>query len=207
MRWRRGACVPVFLAALGVTAPVPPVCGPAAAQALESTVAPGPAARAARRERLFGFLARADSSAAGLAMEMEIWHFWLQAPRPEDAELMNEALQRRRVYDLAGAEALLDRLVAQAPDWAEAWNQRATVRFERDDEEGSLADIERALALEPKHFGAMAGQAIILMRTGRMRVAQAILRRAVAIHPYLVERAMLLPSPDGADPRDPGQPL
>ncbi len=83
------------------------------------------------------------------------------------------------------------------PDWAEAWNQRATLRFLLEDYEGSLADIERVLQLEPKHFGAMAGQVLILMRHGRFDTAQSILRKAVEINPFLAERSMLIDEPKG----------
>ncbi len=101
-------------------------------------------------------------------------------------------MERRSAYDYAGAIAILDRLVALAPDWAEAWNQRATMRFLADDLDGSLADCERVLELEPKHFGALSGQALILMRQGRFDTAQSILRKAVEIDPFLAERALLV---------------
>src|SRR5690606_31046067 len=93
------------------------------------------------------------------------------------------------------ALAILDGVVADAPDYAEGWNQRAFIRFLRDDPDGSLEDIERTLALEPLHFAALAGKAMILMRQGRIEPGQEALRRAVEIHPWLKERAMLLPPP------------
>ncbi|WP_370194784.1 tetratricopeptide repeat protein, partial [Aurantimonas coralicida] len=96
-----------------------------------------------------------------------------------------------------------DAAVAAAPDYAEAFNQRGFVRFLQEDFDGALADVDRAITLEPKHFAAMSGRAIILMRQGRFRLAQAQLREAVAIHPFLKERAMIVPeAPD--TPADPG---
>jgi tetratricopeptide (TPR) repeat protein len=173
------------------------------AQRIESTVAGDPADRAATREQLFRALAAAPNEGEALACELDIWRFWLEAPDAEAAAQMNRALDRRRVYDLSGALALLDELVAAKPDWAEAWNQRATIRFGLEDFDGSLADIEEVLRLEPKHFGAMAGQAIILMRHGRFATAQSILRSAVAIHPFLAERAMIVPAPGEPQPGAP----
>src|SRR5690606_3794429 len=119
----------------------------ASAQEMTSTVRSDPAARAATRERLFLALAAAPNEGEARAREFEIWRFWLEAPDAETAALMNQALARRRVYDLSGAIAILDVLVARTPDWAEAWNQRATVRFGIEDYDGSLADIEQVLRL------------------------------------------------------------
>jgi hypothetical protein len=50
----------------------------------------------------------------------------------------------------------------------------------------------------------MAGQAVILMRMGRFRAAQSILRRTVEIHPFLPERVMIVPGPDEIAPK-PGE--
>jgi Tfp pilus assembly protein PilF len=86
-------------------------------------------------------------------------------------------------------------LIAIAPDWAEAWNQRATMRYVQGQYDASLADIEETLAREPRHFGAMAGMALILVQQGRARQAQAILRTAVSIHPFLRERWMIADAP------------
>ena len=169
--------------------------GVASAQPYQSVVREGAEERAAERTRLFSFLARAPTESDARAVEQEIWAFWLEAPNAEAAALMNEALEKRAGHDHAGAEEVLDRLVELEPDWAEAWNQRATIRFFREDFEGSLSDIEEVLHREPQHFGALAGQAIILMRHGRFATAQSILRRAVEIHPYLRERAMIVPAP------------
>ena len=71
------------------------------------------------------------------------------------------------------------------------------MRFLQEDFDGALADVDHAIALEPRHFAAMSGRAIILMRQGRFRLAQTQLREAVAIHPFLKERAMIVPeAPD-----------
>ena len=64
------------------------------------------------------------------------------------------------------SRTLLDKLIVLQPDWAEAWNKRATVRYLMDDEQGSMADIARVLVLEPRHFGALSGMGMILERGG-----------------------------------------
>lgn len=152
----------------------------------------------AEGERLFDFLQNAENEDAGRAIELEIWAYWMHAPDEASRQLMTKAQERRRNRDHAGAIAVLNELIAIAPDWAEAWNQRATMRYMQGEYEASLADIEETLLREPRHFGAMAGMALILVQQGRARQAQAILRNAVAIHPYLRERWMIA-EPPGQD--------
>ena len=151
------------------------------------------------RETLFRRLRDARGEREGRMAEDAIWRMWMaEGPTAEIREAVAGAMRRREAYDFAGALAILDRVVAEAPGYAEGWNQRAFIRFLRDDLDGSLEDIERALALEPRHFAALAGKAIALMRQGRMEPGQAALRRAVEIHPWLKERAMLVPPPGKA---------
>jgi tetratricopeptide (TPR) repeat protein len=78
---------------------------------------------------------------------------------------------------------LLDRLVALEPNWAEAWNQRATVRFLAEDFDGSMADIDKVLKLEPRHFGALTGMGVILQREGLDKRALEVFNRALEIYP------------------------
>jgi len=154
-----------------------------------------PATYADESERLLGFLGAANTEAEARSIEDEIWRHWFLAPDARAAELMGRAMERRRNYDFAGAVEILDQLIAANPDWAEAWNQRATIRFMQGDLPGSLADVEETLQREPRHFGALAGMALILTQQGRIEQAQAILRKAVKIDPFLRERALLVTVP------------
>lgn len=95
---------------------------------------------------------------------------------------------------------MLDALAAYCPAYPEAFNQRAFTRFLRDDYDGALEDLDFVLAMRPYHFGALSGRALSLMRLGRSELAQAALRRAVKVHPFLRERALLRPqAPSGGD--------
>ena len=86
---------------------------------------------------------------------------------------------------------LLDRIIYEQPKYSEGWNRKATVLFfmMRDDE--SLVAIKKVLALEPRHFGALAGKAMIKMRGEKWGEALDVLRRAVKIHPFLKERHLI----------------
>lgn len=169
-------------------------------------LAPPATADEAYGKRLFESLRNAHSEVEGRAIENAIWEMWMaQAPTEEIARSIRDAMDARESYDYTRALALLDAAVTAAPDYAEAWNQRAFVRFLREDFEGSLTDIDRALQLEPRHFGALSGRALVLMRFGRMEAAQRALREAVAIHPWLKERALIIPEPGEIIPEPGGR--
>jgi tetratricopeptide (TPR) repeat protein len=154
---------------------------------------------AALREQLFQALKQAQSEQEARGIEDQIWLFWMQGPDEQATREMAAILAARRAYDNEKALSLADALIARLPDYAEGWNQKATVLFAMDDLDGSLEAIQHVLGLEPKHFGSLAGKAVILMRQGRAALAQDALKAAVEIDPFLKERVML------AEP--PGQPI
>ena len=61
------------------------------------------------------------------------------------------------------AIASLDFIIQEEPDFAEAYNKRATFFFMMGDYESSMRDIEATLYLEPRHFGALDGLSRILI--------------------------------------------
>jgi len=154
---------------------------------------------AADQDALFEALKNAPNEEEASKIEDAIWHSWLDAaPSPEIRQKVDSAMRKRDAYDFQGAKDLLDGVVEAAPDYSEGWNQRAFILFLQGNYEASLGDIERALALEPRHFGALSGKAIIFMTLGRVQLGQQTLREALAIHPYLKERDMLI-EPQGQD--------
>src|SRR5262249_5345505 len=117
--------------------------------------------------------------------EAELWQMWCRSGRSEiDRQLVAgvEAMDRR---DLAEAEQLFSSIVAQAPDFAEGWNKRATVRYLVENYEGAVADCRETIARKPHHFGALSGQGLCHMALGQHREAAALFRRTLAVHPHL----------------------
>jgi tetratricopeptide (TPR) repeat protein len=154
---------------------------------------PDASARQQRLDALFGRLKAITDEAEGDAVVAEIWQIWMQSG---DAAL-DEAMQRAvlAMGHVPGlALPILDDIVARAPQWAEGWNKRATALYLLGEYDRSLADIERVLALEPRHFGALAGLGFIRMNQGESRQALKALRRALAVNPFLKERHGLIPA-------------
>lgn len=128
----------------------------------------------------------------------EMWLLWRDAPDARAQALLDHGIARREAYDFEAAYEALDELVAYCPDYAEGYNQRAFVQFLRADYVSALEDLERALELTPTHIGALSGKAMSLMGLGRTMAAQSTLRAALALNPWLAERAMLV-EPAGED--------
>ena len=140
---------------------------------------------APRLDELFTQLANAPGGRQAAAIEQRIWQAWFEHEDTAAAELLARARDRAQAGDAASAEALFDELVATHPAYAEAWNQRAILRYLQGDLDGSLADIAQALALEPRHFGALSGRGQCLFRLERYAEAADAFRDALSINPWL----------------------
>ena len=117
--------------------------------------------------------------------EAALWAMWCRSGRPEHDALLAEGLTAMERRDFAGAVAILTRLVDAAPDWAEAWNKRATARYLAHDFAGAIRDCEATLARKPQHFGALSGQGLCHLALEQYAPAAALFRRALAVHPSL----------------------
>lgn len=123
---------------------------------------------------------------AGVARaEAALWAIWCRSGRPERDALLAEGVAALERGDFDDAIVRFTRLVEMAPDWAEAWNKRATARYLARDFAGAIADCEATLARKPHHFGALSGQGLCHMALEQYAAAAACFRRALAVHPSL----------------------
>jgi tetratricopeptide (TPR) repeat protein len=136
-------------------------------------------------DRLFEALKVAPNDESAKYVENRIWAIWLASPSDTANLLMGRAKNAIDAQDFDLAIRLLNAIIDIKPDFAEAWNRRATVYFAKKDFSRALADIREALAREPRHFGALSGLGIILQELGDDRRALDVFRRALAIHPHL----------------------
>jgi tetratricopeptide (TPR) repeat protein len=133
---------------------------------------------------LFAQLRSAAPRDAG-RLERQIWREWSKS----GSAAMDLLLQRGRdALDEGDTTAAIEHftaLIDHAPDFAEGWNGRATAYFQAGLYGPSVADIQHVLALNPRHFGAMAGFARILEDTDQPKRALVLYQAALAIHPNL----------------------
>jgi len=154
----------------------------------------GAAARTQRLDELFVRLKSTKDEREGEAAVAQIWRLWLQSGAPELDELMQQATKLMGHGLAPLALPVLDDIVKRAPDWAEGWNKRATALYLAGEHDRSLSDIDRVLALEPRHFGALAGIGLIRIAKGEYREALAAYRKALTANPFLKERLELIPA-------------
>lgn len=143
-----------------------------------------------RLDRLFAELRVAPDAEQASIIDQQIWLVWMVPSDPQLAGRMNEVMSARRMGDLIEAILLLNRLIEDYPDYAEAWNQRATMYYMVGNYEASIADCARVLELEPRHFGALSGRAVMYLQRGMRAEALRDMRAALAVHPFLTERRL-----------------
>jgi tetratricopeptide (TPR) repeat protein len=163
-----------------------PNSGVAEAKQLKQALAPKPAPEAIRKQMLDGLFDRLHNAgdpgdAQRIAASIE--QVWLQSDSDTANLLMQRAIVSIQARQYPLALSLFDKLVALEPDWAEAWNQRATTRFLTGDTEAAMADINQVIKLEPRHFGALAGMGMILQGAGLEKSALEIFKKALGIYP------------------------
>jgi tetratricopeptide (TPR) repeat protein len=137
-------------------------------------------------DSLFEVLCEADDPGDRTDAEERIWAIWSGHEDADAARAMRDAVAAFESGDLGVADRELNRLVEQWPNWAEAWNKRATLRFVEERDTDSLDDIARTLELEPRHFGALAGFGQICLRARDASSALLAFERAIAVNPNMV---------------------
>ncbi len=158
----------------------------ARAEALKKALEPKPEPAALRQralDELFQHLGAAADPEEAKGFADAIQHIWLQSQSDTANLIMQRAMLASRMKNYPLSLSLLDRLVALEPDWAEAWNQRATVRFLNQDFDGAMADIDKVMKLEPRHFGALTGMGVILQQEGLDKRALEVFNKALEIYP------------------------
>ena len=116
-------------------------------------------------------------------VERQIWKEWSRSGSASMDLLLSRGRKAMEQGDFAKAIEHLTALTDHAPDFAEGWNARATAFFNAGEFGLSVADIQRTLALNPRHFGALQGLGRILEELEREEDALAAYKAAAAIHP------------------------
>ncbi|MDC0468944.1 tetratricopeptide repeat protein [Candidatus Pelagibacter sp.] len=135
--------------------------------------------------RLFNEL-KINNLALVYGTEQKIWEIW--STHPTDENLTLELLKGSNLMQgdtISESIKIFSKLIELDPNWAEAWNKRATALYLIGDYEGSQKDIDRVLKLENRHFGALAGQGLVNIKLENYEKAIESYKRAQEIYPAM----------------------
>ncbi|HEX6113357.1 MAG TPA: tetratricopeptide repeat protein [Geminicoccaceae bacterium] len=137
-----------------------------------------------RLKGLFERLQTTSNPVEARAVEQRIWRVWLEADDASVNRLMQQGIVAMRDQRYATALQAFDRMVEQAPEFAEGWNKRATVHFLMGNWQASVRDIQQTLALEPRHFGALFGLGLIYDALEQPEAALRSFEATLALNPH-----------------------
>jgi tetratricopeptide (TPR) repeat protein len=116
--------------------------------------------------------------------EDALWAVWFRADTPEHNQRLEQVRRLIGNEQLDQAEAMVTRLIADAPNFAEAYNQRAFILFLLGRFAESAEECQRVLKRNPYHIGAIEGLAKCQLNLNRPADALKSLRRAYRLRPH-----------------------
>lgn len=126
--------------------------------------------------------ARTLEEAKGIVTQIE--RRWMRSGSDTADLLMARAAEAFKAGDFPLSLELLDRIIALEPQWAEGWYRRALVFSTLQEPVRAIYDLRQTLALEPRHFSALAGLGQLFQQQGDTKRAVDTFRRVLTLHPY-----------------------
>jgi len=141
---------------------------------------------------LFNQLKKVNNSKSAVLLEAKIWSIWNEHPTNNKlTERLEFGTELMQYGDYNYALRVFDNIIVTDPKWSEGWNKRATVYFLMSQFKDSLDDIEKVLNIEPRHFGALSGQARIFLKLQKYEKAIKSIERALKFYPSFKSREMI----------------
>ena len=149
-------------------------------------------------DKLFTQLKNSKNLSSAQIVEKKIWEIWTIHPSDDRrgfrlTELLTQGSRLMNMGELSKAYELFTQIIATEPDWFEAWNKRATVLYLMNRYQSSLDDIKITLSLEPRHFGALSGQALNYIELKQYEKAIQSYKAAQKIYPLLDSAEKMIP--------------
>ena len=138
-----------------------------------------------RLDTLFARLHVTDNSDEAAGIEAIIWAIWTAAGDDRLDRLMIAGIDAMNAGRFGQALEKFNAIIEVDPDFAEGWNKRATLYYLMGRFDDSIADVERTLALEPRHFGALSGMGLIYTELDDAKAALSWFEQAIEVNPYM----------------------
>lgn len=158
---------------------------PLAARAAEPAKAPPKPPQ--QIDKLFEELAQANSTEDAKPIEDQILAIFAQSGSPSVDLLLTRALAAEQGGDKDTARRLLDSITQIAPNFAEGWHSRGELLAATGDDEGAMISLERAVAINPREFAALAELGSMLADYGDKKAALSMYRKALALDPKMLD--------------------
>jgi tetratricopeptide (TPR) repeat protein len=142
-------------------------------------------AHQSRLDQLFERLAAAGGEPEAAGIAEQIARIWSRSGSDTLDLLMDRVQQAMTANEGVTALDLLDSILALKPDYMEAYSRRAAVHFQMKDMDAAMRDLRQALAMEPRHFQALAGVGMVYQTGGQPKLALKAFREALKLNPHL----------------------
>ena len=136
-----------------------------------------------RLDAYFDALYQTEDAIELQILESQIWSVWRSAEQPAVDEAFTLGMDAMQSSDYIRAIDQFTQAIELHPEFAEAYNMRATTHFLMGNNFESLTDVQITIDLEPRHFGALMGGAQIAMRSGQTELALEFVEAALALSP------------------------
>ena len=113
----------------------------------------------------------------------KIWTIWHETNDIKIEEDFYRGMESLRTRDFIMSIAFFTQVIEKKPNFAEAWNKRATAYYLIGNFDKSMHDINETLKLEPRHFGAMDGMGLIFIHLHQYEKAIKIYEQMLEIFP------------------------
>lgn len=134
---------------------------------------------------LLAAILRHDDPLAAYLAEHALWATWFRAGSPSANAALRRAVRLTASQKLSAAIDLLSDHIAEEPDFAELYNQRAIAHFLGESFACAIADCQRTANRNPCHFGALAGLGHCYTQLGDFQQARESYYAALSIHPRM----------------------
>jgi len=141
--------------------------------------------RQSELDKLFNDL-QINNASLSFETEQKIWKLWSTHPSDQKlTEMLSKGSDLVNNQKLNEAIIIFSKVIDLDPDWAEAWNKRATVLYLIGEYQESQNDIIKVLQLEERHFGALAGQGLVNIQLKNYEKAIMSYEKAKKIYPTM----------------------
>lgn len=135
-------------------------------------------------DKLFKDLKKANNQKIAYTIENQIWEIWTTHKTDNSlTQLMSYGTVLMNNKSLDEANKIFTKIIKADPNWAEAWNKRATVYYLQKKYELSQADINKVIELENRHFGALSGQGMVQIKLDNLEKALESYKKVLEIYP------------------------